>query len=69
MTWWSTVALIRPGPIQGGSGHPCFERRNGAAWSHAHPLLERSLGRTLGVSLFQETGDVDGDRRRGFCWS
>lgn len=48
------VALIRPGPIQGGSVHPYLDRRNGAAWAHAHPLLERSLGRTMGVPLFQE---------------
>ena len=48
------VALIRPGPIQGGSVHPYLDRRNGAPWEHAHPLLERSLGRTLGVPLFQE---------------
>ncbi|MFL6127155.1 error-prone DNA polymerase [Actinophytocola sp.] len=48
------VALIRPGPIQGGSVHPYLDRRNGAPWDHAHPLLERSLGRTMGVPLFQE---------------
>jgi error-prone DNA polymerase len=49
------VALIRPGPIQGGSVHPYIRRRNGTEqWSHAHPLLARSLDRTLGVPLFQE---------------
>ncbi|MBN6038446.1 error-prone DNA polymerase [Amycolatopsis sp. 195334CR] len=48
------VALIRPGPIQGGSVHPYIQRRNGGEWQHAHPLLARSLDRTLGVPLFQE---------------
>ncbi|MDS0140539.1 MULTISPECIES: error-prone DNA polymerase [unclassified Amycolatopsis] len=49
------VALIRPGPIQGGSVHPYIRRRRGEeAWSHAHPLLADSLDRTLGVPLFQE---------------
>jgi error-prone DNA polymerase len=48
------VALIRPGPIQGGSVHPYIRRRNGEPWTHAHPLLARSLDRTLGVPLFQE---------------
>ncbi|HEX3789802.1 MAG TPA: error-prone DNA polymerase [Pseudonocardiaceae bacterium] len=48
------VALIRPGPIQGGSVHPYLRRRAGERWEHAHPLLARSLDRTLGVPLFQE---------------
>jgi error-prone DNA polymerase len=48
------VALIRPGPIQGGSVHPYLRRRNGEKWEHAHPLLAHSLDRTLGVPLFQE---------------
>ncbi|HWC82074.1 MAG TPA: error-prone DNA polymerase [Pseudonocardiaceae bacterium] len=48
------VALIRPGPIQGGSVHPYLRRRAGERWQHAHPLLARSLDRTLGVPLFQE---------------
>ena len=49
------VALIRPGPIQGGSVHPYIRRRRGEEpWSHAHPLLADSLDRTLGVPLFQE---------------
>jgi error-prone DNA polymerase len=49
------VALIRPGPIQGGSVHPFIERRNGRQpVTYAHPLLEKSLSRTLGVPLFQE---------------
>ena len=49
------VALIRPGPIQGGSVHPYIRRRNGLEpITYLHPLLERSLKKTLGVPLFQE---------------
>jgi error-prone DNA polymerase len=49
------VALIRPGPIQGGSVHPYIRRRNGQEEvTYLHPLLEPSLRKTLGVPLFQE---------------
>ncbi|MFI5957179.1 error-prone DNA polymerase [Cryptosporangium sp. NPDC051539] len=49
------VALIRPGPIQGGSVHPYIRRRNGLEKPrYAHPLLENALHKTLGVPLFQE---------------
>jgi error-prone DNA polymerase len=49
------VALIRPGPIQGGSVHPYIRRRNGQEdVTYLHPLLENSLKKTLGVALFQE---------------
>ena len=49
------VALIRPGPIQGGSVHPYIRRRNGQEpITYLHPLLENSLHKTLGVPLFQE---------------
>jgi error-prone DNA polymerase len=49
------VALIRPGPIQGGSVHPYIRRRNGLEEvTYLHPLLEPSLRKTLGVPLFQE---------------
>ncbi len=49
------VALIRPGPIQGGSVHPYIRRRNGSETvTYLHPLLERSLKKTMGVPLFQE---------------
>jgi len=49
------VALIRPGPIQGGSVHPYIRRRNHEEEvTYPHPLLERSLKKTLGVPLFQE---------------
>jgi error-prone DNA polymerase len=49
------VALIRPGPIQGGSVHPYLRRRNGQEpVTYPHPLLEQCLEKTLGVPLFQE---------------
>ncbi len=49
------VALIRPGPIQGGSVHPYIRRRNDREEiTYLHPLLEPSLKKTLGVPLFQE---------------
>jgi len=49
------VAIVRPGPIQGGMVHPYLRRRTGEE-SHAppHPLLHPILERTLGVPLFQE---------------
>ena len=49
------VAIIRPGPIQGGMVHPYLRRRNGqeAVTLPPGPLGE-VLGRTLGVPLFQE---------------
>lgn len=49
------VALIRPGPIQGGSVHPYIKRRNGLEpVTYDHPSMERALRKTLGVPLFQE---------------
>ncbi|MEU4312678.1 error-prone DNA polymerase [Nocardia sp. NPDC024068] len=49
------VALIRPGPIQGGSVHPYIRRRNGREEvRYDHEALRNSLERTLGVPLFQE---------------
>ncbi len=49
------VALIRPGPIQGGSVHPYLRRRTGEeAVTYPHPILEDCLKKTLGVPLFQE---------------
>jgi error-prone DNA polymerase len=49
------VALIRPGPIQGGSVHPYLRRRNGQEpVTYLHPLLKPALEKTLGVPLFQE---------------
>ena len=49
------VALIRPGPIQGGSVHPYIKRRNGLEpVIYDHPSMEPALRKTLGVPLFQE---------------
>src|SRR6478672_12710373 len=49
------VALIRPGPIQGGSVHPYIRRKNGdEPITFPHPRLEEPLKRTLGIPLFQE---------------
>ncbi|HEV8175533.1 MAG TPA: error-prone DNA polymerase, partial [Actinoplanes sp.] len=49
------VALIRPGPIQGGSVHPFIRRKNGKEKvTFPHPLMENALAKTLGVPLFQE---------------
>jgi error-prone DNA polymerase len=49
------VALIRPGPIQGGSVHPYIRRKNGLEEpTIPHEKMKGALGRTLGVPLFQE---------------
>ncbi|ORV60107.1 error-prone DNA polymerase [Mycobacterium gastri] len=49
------VALIRPGPIQGGSVHPYIRRRNGIdPVVYEHPSMAPALRKTLGVPLFQE---------------
>ncbi|MGX6604266.1 error-prone DNA polymerase [Micromonosporaceae bacterium Da 78-11] len=49
------VALIRPGPIQGGSVHPFIRRKNGKEEvTYPHPLMRNALEKTLGVPLFQE---------------
>lgn len=49
------VALIRPGPIQGGSVHPYIRRRNGVdPVVYDHPSTQPALQKTLGVPLFQE---------------
>ena len=49
------VALIRPGPIQGGSVHPYMRRRHGDELAELpHESMRGALGKTLGVPLFQE---------------
>ncbi len=57
------VAIVRPGPIQGDMVHPYLKRRQGKEPltfpcpdpAHGEPdELERILGRTLGVPIFQE---------------
>jgi error-prone DNA polymerase len=56
------VAIVRPGPIQGGMVHPYLRRRNGEEATvypspgppHDPDELREVLGKTLGVPLFQE---------------
>ncbi len=76
------VALVRPGPIQGGMVHPYLRRRTGEEpVTYPHPALVPILERTLGVPLFQEqvmeiavavggfsAGEADGLRRAMGAW-
>jgi error-prone DNA polymerase len=76
------VALVRPGPIQGGAVHPYLERRQGKVpVSYPSAALEQALGRTLGIPVFQEQcmqiailaagftpGEADGLRRAMAAW-
>ncbi|MCH6230146.1 error-prone DNA polymerase [Microbacterium sp. CFH 31415] len=49
------IALIRPGPIQGGAVHPFVKRKLGMEKvTYAHPKLKPVLERTLGIPVFQE---------------
>ncbi len=49
------IALIRPGPIQGGAVHPFVRRKLGQEpITYVHPKLEPVLARTMGVPVFQE---------------
>ena len=52
------VAIVRPGPIQGGMVHPFLKRREAKAAGKLepskYPALDAALGRTLGVPIFQE---------------
>ncbi len=49
------VAIVRPGPIQGGMVHPYLRRRSGEEpVSYPSPAVEKVLKRTLGVPIFQE---------------
>jgi error-prone DNA polymerase len=49
------VAIVRPGPIQGDMVHPYLRRREGKEpVRYPTPQLEKVLGKTLGVPLFQE---------------
>lgn len=52
------VAIVRPGPIQGGMVHPYLKNREivrgGGRIVREHPELDAALGRTLGVPIFQE---------------
>jgi len=76
------VAIVRPGPIQGQMVHPYLRRRTGEEpVHHPTPEVERVLGRTLGVPLFQEqamalaieaagftAGEADALRRAMAAW-
>ncbi|MFT4051216.1 MAG: error-prone DNA polymerase [Microbacterium sp.] len=64
------IALIRPGPIQGGAVHPYVRRKLGREdVTYAHPKLKPVLERTLGIPIFQEqlmqmgmaVGDLTGE--------
>ena len=49
------VAIVRPGPIQGGMVHPFLKRRQGLeAVNYPSEALKEALGRTKGVPIFQE---------------
>lgn len=49
------VAIVRPGPIQGGMVHPYLKRRQGLEpVVYPTPAIEKVLSRTLGVPIFQE---------------
>lgn len=49
------VAIVRPGPLQGGMVHPYLKRRQGLEpVVFDHPRLEPILKKTLGIPIFQE---------------
>ncbi|MEY3251589.1 MAG: error-prone polymerase DnaE [Pseudomonadota bacterium] len=49
------VAIVRPGPIQGGMVHPYLRRRNGEEpVDYPSDEVRQALERTLGVPIFQE---------------
>ncbi len=76
------VAIVRPGPIQGGMVHPYLRARaNPAAHASPYPDLRKALERTHGVPIFQEQvmqiaviaagftpGEADGLRRSMAAW-
>nr|WP_297353551.1 error-prone DNA polymerase [uncultured Caldimonas sp.] len=76
------VAIVRPGPIQGGMVHPYLNRRQGKEpVTYPSEALKEALGRTLGVPVFQEQvmqiailaagftpGEADGLRRSMAAW-
>jgi len=76
------VAIVRPGPIQGGMVHPYLRRRSGEEpVDYPKPEVEQALGRTLGVPIFQEQvmqlamlaadftpGEADSLRRAMAAW-
>lgn len=49
------VAIVRPGPIVGNMIHPYLKRRRGLEKiEYPNAIVERVLGKTLGIPLFQE---------------
>ena len=49
------IAIVRPGPIQGDMVHPYLRRRNKEEpTTYPTSEIEKALGRTLGVPIFQE---------------
>jgi error-prone DNA polymerase len=76
------VAIVRPGPIQGGMVHPYLRRRSGAEpVTYPSAAVESVLSRTLGVPIFQEQvmslavvaagftpGEADALRRAMAAW-
>ena len=54
------VAIVRPGPIQGGMVHPYLRRRQGIEpVSYPKPAIEKILSRTLGVPYLPRTGHAN----------
>ena len=76
------VAIVRPGPIQGGMVHPFLKARaNPELAQSPYPALRQALGRTHGVPIFQEQvmqiavlaagftpGEADALRRSMAAW-
>jgi error-prone DNA polymerase len=76
------VAIVRPGPIQGGMVHPYLKRRSGEEpVDYPSSEVQRALQRTLGVPIFQEQvmqlailaadftpGEADALRRAMAAW-
>lgn len=76
------VAIVRPGPIQGGMVHPYLRRRQGLEpITYPSAAVKSVLSRTLGVPIFQEqvmklamvaagftAGEADSLRRAMAAW-
>jgi error-prone DNA polymerase len=76
------VAIVRPGPIQGGMVHPYLKRRSGEEpVDYPSAEVKQALQRTLGVPIFQEQvmqlailaadftpGEADALRRAMAAW-
>ena len=76
------VAIVRPGPVQGGMVHPYLRRRQGLEpVTYPSAAMEQALSRTMGVPIFQEQvmqvamlaagftpGEADSLRRAMAAW-